>query len=354
MVVSGPRKRARSKQPVQGSVPDGPPPKKGRSEDLAQVANRAVNRPPPGVAARMEWRRTDARRREELHLMRELRKERDAPVDSLFTASVAEPGAPRDVRAFHVFVAVFLSSQTRDEVTAAAVGRLRQNIRGGLTLDGVRRCRMTTLARLIKPVAFHNTKAENLKSIVSILRTDYDGHVPVDAGALSQLPGIGPKMAHIVVSVLTGAPQGIGIDVHVHRITNRLGWVKSREPEQTRHQLQKWLPYSEWSDVNVVMVGLGQQMNSAKPRLLQRCLQASRPVKAFRLLRRLEFDLGSRDKATGQGVLHWAAAAGDGESVRFLLRALKPHRDALGLWPWDVTSPDIARVFGRARTKPHA
>jgi len=283
--------------------------------------------------------------------MRELRKVRDAPVDALFNVSIADAACVPAVRHFHIFVAVFLSSQTRDVVTALAMGRLKHKLKGGLTIETVLKCRQTTLANLMKPVAFHNTKAQNLKAIAAKLKAERFGQVPADADELCELPGIGPKMAHIIVSVLTGIPQGIGIDLHVHRISNKLGWVTSKEPEQTRVQLQHWLPYSEWSDINLVMVGLGQHMNSAKSLLLQRCLETSSPVDALGMLRKLDLYLDHRDKQTGQGVLHWAAAAGCEKSVRMLLKVVKLHADNQGQWPWDLSSSAISDIFEPARRK---
>jgi len=349
------RRRVSAKRPRPAAFASGmstgtPPPKRGKLGRSVSPEKEGP-RPPLGVAARLDWRSTDRRRREELRLMQELRRERDAPVDALFNTSIADPQSSPEVRDFHVFVAVFLSSQTRDEVTAAAMGRLKQRLKGGLTVETVLSCRQGTLAGLMKPVAFHNTKAKNLKSIASSLKAKYNHKVPVDADALCELPGIGPKMAHIVVTVLTGNPQGIGIDVHVHRITNKLGWVSSKEPEQTREQLQKLLPYSEWSQVNIIMVGLGQQMHSKKSTLLQRCLETSCPVGAFRMLRKLDFDFSHRDAATGQGVLHWAAAAGNMESVRMLLKIVKPHQDSNGQWPWDASCAEVSRLFERTRAK---
>lgn len=283
--------------------------------------------------------------------MRELRRIRDAPVDMLFTQSIADESACSEVKGFHVFVAVFLSSQTRDEVTALAMQRLKSQLSGGLTLASAIKARHATLGKLIKPVAFHNTKAKHLKVIARIIATEHSGVVPVDADVLCKLPGIGPKMAHIVVSVLTGTPQGIAIDLHVHRITNKLGWVRSKEPEQTRTQLQKLLPYREWSDVNVVMVGLGQQMNSARPVLLQRCLHSSDPVAALRLMQRLDLDLNSRDKITGQCILHWAASAGNAKVLRMLLKNVEPSKDVAGRWPWEVAAPTVYNLFDYWRRK---
>lgn len=306
-----------------------------------------LSSPPQGVKARLDWRKSDLRFKRELELMRDLRRNRDAPVDMLFTPSIADDSASLDTKGFHVFVAVFLSSQTRDEVTAAAMQRLKAGV-GGLTIQSVAAARAKTLAKLLSPVAFHNTKAKHLKEIVRSLMRDYGGKVPVDADDLCDLPGIGPKMAHIIVSILTGHPQGIGIDVHVHRIANKLGWVCSKDPEGTRLQLQNMLPYQEWSDVNVVMVGLGQQMNSARPKIFQRCLQLPDPLSGLRLLRKLDFNFQIPDKSTGQGTLHWAASCGSVVAVKMLLEHVKPVKDNSGLWPWDVAIGETAPLFSKA------
>jgi adenine-specific DNA glycosylase len=74
------------------------------------------------------------------------------------------------------------------------------------------------------------------------------------------LPGVGPKMAHLTMQVAWKNVIGIGVDTHVHRISNRLGWVKSNTPEQTRMQLQRWLPHEYWGVVNLLLVGFGQKV----------------------------------------------------------------------------------------------
>jgi len=213
----------------------------------------------------------------------------------------------------------------------------------------VRRARDSTLARLIKPVAFYNVKAQNMKSIARTIVDDYAGAVPTAAEDLCRLPGIGPKMAHIAVNVTTGRPEGIGVDVHVHRICNQLGWVRSRDPEETRIQLEALLPYSEWASVNLLLVGLGQQLQHARARLLRRCFEVARPAEALRLLGRLGADLAAREKETGQGALHWAAAGGEVPALRFLLGRLRPHRDSAGRWPWDVAAPSAGEFLERSR-----
>lgn len=346
----------RPAQFVQSGSPSERPKLTGQADadHVAAGVTPIANQPPAGVSARMEWRKVDVRRKQELDLMKELRLIRDAPVDNLFTPGIADQAVSPSVKAFHVFVAVFLSSQTRDEVTAQAMQRLKQ-LPGGLNIDSVIKARVTTLAKLMKPVAFHNTKAKNLKLIARSLASNHGKEVPLDAEILCQLPGIGPKMAHIVVSVLTGAPQGIGIDVHVHRISNKLGWVKTKEPEQTRVQLQKMLPYGEWKSVNIVMVGLGQQMHSAPAKIMQRSLSSSDPFATFKLLQKLDFDLETVDKSSGQGVLHWAASQGRPVNdtntawrracLVMLLKHVTPVKDKSGQWPWDVARSDLVSVF---------
>jgi len=75
---------------------------------------------------------------------------------------------------------------------------------------------------------------------------------------LTSLPGVGPKMAYLCLSVAWGRDEGIGVDVHVHRITNLWGWNDTKQPEETRKALQSWLPRDRWHDINNLLVGFGQ------------------------------------------------------------------------------------------------
>ncbi|KDO43471.1 hypothetical protein CISIN_1g032317mg [Citrus sinensis] len=104
-----------------------------------------------------------------------------------------------------------------------------------------------------------------MKKIAPICLTKYDGDIPSSLDELLLLPGIGPKMAHLVMNVGWNNVQGICVDTHVHRICNRLGWVsqpgrkqKTSSPEQTREVLQLWLPKEEWVPINPLLVGFGQ------------------------------------------------------------------------------------------------
>lgn len=103
-------------------------------------------------------------------------------------------------------------------------------------------------------------KAKYLKQTVEILTDKYGSDIPDNVKDLVALPGVGPKMAHICMAVAWNKITGIGVDVHVHRLSNRLGWVPkpTKEPEQTRVALEKWLPFSLWSEVNHLFVGFGQ------------------------------------------------------------------------------------------------
>ncbi|KAJ7980709.1 Endonuclease III-like [Quillaja saponaria] len=156
-----------------------------------------------------------------------------------------------------------LSSQTKDHVTHGAIQRLLQN--GLLTADSIDRADEATIKNLIYPVGFYTRKASNLKKIANICLTKYDGDIPSSLEELLSLPGIGPKMAHLVMNVGWNNVQGICVDTHVHRICNRLGWVsrpgtkqKTLTPEETREALQLWLPKEEWVPINPLLVGFGQ------------------------------------------------------------------------------------------------
>lgn len=94
-----------------------------------------------------------------------------------------------------------------------------------------------------------------------ILLEKYGGDIPKTVKELCDLPGVGPKMAHICMRVAWGEVSGIGVDTHVHRICNRLGWMKkpTKTPEETRNALEDWLPKPLWSEVNHLLVGFGQE-----------------------------------------------------------------------------------------------
>ncbi|XP_028062356.1 endonuclease III homolog 1, chloroplastic-like [Camellia sinensis] len=191
-----------------------------------------------------------------------MRSSKDAPVDTMGCEKAGSSLPPKE-RRFAVLASSLLSSQTKDNVTHGAIQRLIQN--GLLTPDAIDKVDEAIISSLIYPVGFYPKKAINLKKIAKICLTKYDGDIPSTLEELLLLPGIGPKMAHLVMNVAWNNVQGICVDTHVHRICNRLGWVsrpgtkqKTSSPEETRELLQLWLPKEEWVPINPLLVGFGQ------------------------------------------------------------------------------------------------
>ncbi|EME50318.1 hypothetical protein DOTSEDRAFT_68994 [Dothistroma septosporum NZE10] len=188
----------------------------------------------------------------------EMRKKVLAPVDTMGCESLAETTrSPRDQR-LQTLVSLMLSSQTKDTVTAAAIRNMQENLPGGFTLQSLIDVSPEDLNNLISKVGFHNNKTKFLKSVAVILREKFDGDIPDTIEGLISLPGVGPKMAYLCMSAAWGRDEGIGVDVHVHRITNLWKWHKTSTPEQTRAELESWLPKEKWHDINHLLVGFGQ------------------------------------------------------------------------------------------------
>ncbi|UKJ89112.2 endonuclease III [Theileria orientalis] len=180
-----------------------------------------------------------------------------APVDQYGSHCLAEQGKDFE---FQTVVACMLSSQTKDEVTASCMENLKKR---GLTLENIVKMDVSELDSLISKVGFHSTKAKNIKKVAEILKEKYGGKVPSNKKDLESLPGIGPKMANLIQQIAFNIVDGIAVDLHVHRITNRLGWVKTKTPEETRVKLEELLPKSLWSEVNPLLVGFGQTFCTA-------------------------------------------------------------------------------------------
>ncbi len=157
---------------------------------------------------------------------------------------------------FRILVGTVLSARTRDQVTAQAVDRLFAR---ASTPEALRDLDVKTLERLIYPVGFFHTKALHLRELVGRIVEDHGGRVPATLEALLALPGVGRKTAALVLSRAFGVPA-ICVDVHVHRICNRLGVVRTRTPEQTERELMRLLPRRHWSGINEELVAFGQTL----------------------------------------------------------------------------------------------
>lgn len=182
-----------------------------------------------------------------------------APVDTMGCERLFDAGISPAMRRFQVLVGLMLSSQTRDEMTSQVHARLRNELEGGLRVSSILSTPVEQLERLLFGVGFYRRKALYLKQTCEILHDKFQDDIPETLEGLLELPGVGPKMAFIALNVAWGKPHlGIGVDVHVHRICNRLGWCRTKSPEETRVAIEALLPRDIWKDVNYILVGFGQ------------------------------------------------------------------------------------------------
>lgn len=216
------------------------PAKKVKNEDGEVVVNPPTN-----------WE-------EMYNITAEMRKRVLAPVDTMGCETLAQEHASPVDKRLQTLVALMLSSQTKDTVTAVAMKNLQEGLPGGFNLDALLNVEPEQLNSLICKVGFHNNKTKFIKAVAPILRDQYNGDIPDTIDGLIGLPGVGPKMAYLCMSAAWGRDEGIGVDVHVHRITNLWKWHKTSTPEQTRAELEAWLPKEKWHDINHLLVGLGQ------------------------------------------------------------------------------------------------
>lgn len=155
---------------------------------------------------------------------------------------------------FQILISTVLSLRTQDTTTTPAARRLfalADTPEPMLALDE------QAIARAIFPVGFYRQKAKQIREICRILLERYGGEVPRDLDALLELPGVGRKTANLVVSLGYALP-GICVDTHVHRITNRWGYVATRTPDETEMALRAKLPRRYWIEVNRLLVQFGQ------------------------------------------------------------------------------------------------
>ena len=157
---------------------------------------------------------------------------------------------------FRVLVSTVLSTRTQDPVTAAASARLFEQAPDPASLA---RLTPRAIEKLIYPVGFYHTKAALLPGLARALLERWHGQVPSTLEELVSLPGVGRKVANIVLSKGFGIPA-VAVDTHVFRISKRLGLVRTRTPEQTEQRLMKVLPERYWIEWNTLLVAHGQTM----------------------------------------------------------------------------------------------
>ncbi|OAV96399.1 hypothetical protein PTTG_04027 [Puccinia triticina 1-1 BBBD Race 1] len=161
-------------------------------------------------------------------------------------------------RRLSCLVSLMLSSQTKDEVTAQATLNLRLQLKDSLTVDSLRSASLNEIENCINKVGFWKKKAQFIKLMADDLFLKHDSDVPKTLEELIALKGVGPKMAFLALSNAWSINLGIGVDTHVHRISNRLGWVQTSDPEATRIHLESWLPRELFQEINHLLVGFGQ------------------------------------------------------------------------------------------------
>jgi len=170
---------------------------------------------------------------------------------------------------FQVLIATMLSAQTRDAVTAAASARL---FRVARTPRSIATLTPARIRKLIYPVSFYRNKAVHVQQACEQIVSRFAGRVPGTMEELLTLPGVGRKTANLVLILAHRSAENICVDTHVHRISNRLGWVATRTPEETERALYKVAPRRWWPVINLYLVTWGQNVCRPVYPLCPRCV----------------------------------------------------------------------------------
>ena len=177
----------------------------------------------------------------------------NAPIVDLVKEQTEDP--------FHILVATILSTRTKDGTTAEVCERLFKVVNRPHDFDALSR---TELEKLIFPIGFYRTKALHLKQLPEIIDNRFGGSIPGTIEELCELPGVGRKVANLVVAMGFNTPA-ICVDVHVHRICNRLGLIRTRNPFETEMTLRKILPIRYWITWNSFLVSYGRTVRPINP-----------------------------------------------------------------------------------------
>ena len=166
---------------------------------------------------------------------------------------------------FHILIATLLSARTQDATTHAASTRLFTRARTPRSMADLS---IREIERLIYPVSFYRNKARHVKASCEMLMARFGGRVPSTLEELVTLPGVGRKTANLVMILAFKSRRNICVDTHVHRISNRLGWVRTTTPEETEQALYRVTERRWWPSLNLYLVTWGQ--NICRP-LSPRC-----------------------------------------------------------------------------------
>lgn len=170
---------------------------------------------------------------------------------ALKNLQIQEDGDP-----FKILIGTILSARTRDEVTTAVIKALFSRFKNPDELSGAN---LSDIKKLIQKIGFYNVKASRLKEVSQLIIKKYNGEVPSNLDDLLTLPGVGRKTANCVL-VYGFKKAAIPVDIHVHRISNRIGIVNTKNPEETENVLQKSIDKKYWIRVNETFVTFGQNI----------------------------------------------------------------------------------------------
>jgi len=166
----------------------------------------------------------------------------------------AETGGP-----FSILIGTILSARTKDESTTKVVKILFSKYKNSKELGDAK---LKDVEKIIKPIGFYHVKSKRIIEVAKIIESKYDGIVPDNLEKLVDIPGVGRKTANCVLVYAFDKPA-IPVDIHVHRISNRLGLVETKSPEETEFELMKKIPKKFWLEINDTFVMYGQ--NICKP-----------------------------------------------------------------------------------------
>lgn len=178
-------------------------------------------------------------------------------IDGLELPAVEKISERQEEDPFQVLIATLLSARTKDATTLAASTRLFKVARTPKTMAGLT---VKRLERLIYPVSFYRHKAKHMKATCRILVDRFNGRVPGTMEELLTLPGVGRKTANLVLILSFKSQRNICVDTHVHRISNRLGWVRTRTPDETEQALYESTAGRWWPYINLYLVTWGQNV----------------------------------------------------------------------------------------------
>lgn len=178
-------------------------------------------------------------------------------IDGMELPAVEKISGSQSENAFQVLIATLLSARTQDATTLAASTRLFRRAR---TPRSMARLSVAEIEKLIYPVSFYRNKARFVKAACEKIVRDFGGQVPATLEEMVTLPGVGRKTANLVMILAYRSLENICVDTHVHRISNRLGWVATRQPDETEQALYRSVEPRWWPYINLYLVTWGQNV----------------------------------------------------------------------------------------------